>query len=160
MLNDLHRELTSDASNDDVYGRLMDGPAQRVRQATLDRRKAEWMSALSTLESFFVVICARRFTIDQPAGGVCKPIPPVLLILFLWMVARGLIPHGGFEYTKIDGTKRHGKRDKDKPYCWGTLHQVLKAVYSWSHYHGVVAPQVSCADARPPVGLKAVVTLV
>ena len=46
MLNDLHRELTSDASNDDVYGRLMDGPAQRVRQATgggiKPKRNAHW----------------------------------------------------------------------------------------------------------------------
>ena len=26
-------------------------------------------------------------------------------------------------------------------YCWGTVHQMLKGAYSWSEYHGMVAPQ-------------------
>ena len=155
MLAELQRELTSGASNAQVFARLQDGAARRIRMTALNSQKSEWMGALSTLESFFVVVCARRFTIHQAQGSVVEPIPPVLLILFLWSIARGLLPLGGFAYTTIDGKKRHvPKKNKDEQYRWSTVHQMLKAVYAWSEYHGVVAPQVCGARAREDMGVR------
>ena len=148
MLEELQTELSSASPNDEVYANLHNSAARRVRLATLEHRKTEWMSALSTLESFFVVVCCRRFTLFQ-SRDYAEAIPPVLLVMFLWMTARGLIPLGGFAYTRIDGSKRVNKvkSRKDDQYRWGTVHQTLKAVYSWSEYYGVIAPQVCRARA-------------
>ena len=112
-------------SNEAAFEALQAGPAREVRLAVLVGRKAEWMAAISTFESFCATVGGRRFTVEQDGLSRAEktPIPPVLLTLFLWAVARGLVPKGGFAYTKSDGTKRRGGRVG--VYCWGTVHQML-----------------------------------
>ena len=63
MLEELQTELSSASPNDEVYANLHNSAARRVRLATLENRKTEWMSALSTLESdwnldLWMTLCA------------------------------------------------------------------------------------------------------
>ena len=135
VLQQLRAAIDSPDANEGVFATLQDGPAREVRLAVLAGRKKEWTSALSTFESFCATVCGGRFTIEQDEvpREQKSPIPPVLLTLFLWAIARGLIPKGGFGYVKRDGSKR--KRGRGGVYCWGTVHQMLKGAYSWSEYH-------------------------
>ena len=65
VLQQLRAAIDSPDANEGVFATLQAGPAREVRLAVLAGRKHEWMSALSTFESFCATVCGRRFTIEQ-----------------------------------------------------------------------------------------------
>ena len=91
MINAMQAILSSDVDNGNAFASLENGPARevrlraghsgpgpagrsafhwctstaQVRHVALTKRKNEWMAALSTMESFFAVVCYRPPETDR-----------------------------------------------------------------------------------------------
>ena len=151
MVDEFGELMGGELPNEEVFVSGMLGTARQVRQATLEGRKETWQKGLSCFESYCATVCFARFTIFQllPVSAAVMseivPIPPLLVIMFFWAIARGHVPKGGFEYVMADGSFRRSPFKEDNPkrkeqYTWGSVHQMVKYMSDWSHYYGQVVP--------------------
>ena len=60
MMDEVFTALRSDCSDKEVYSQLSLGPATAVRNASLEKRKESWKSALSCMESWIRSLLAPR----------------------------------------------------------------------------------------------------